>query len=501
MSKSLANMLFPNINKAPEDYLKLYPPRKKPAFRIAPSPTGHLHIGTLAMAFVNRRLADAHDGIFYLRIEDTDKKREMDGGVDLIVRGFEQFGIKFDEGIHLGGKYAPYKQSERVEIYHTFAKSLVERGRAFPCFCSAGDLDKSREEQTANKETPGYRGKYAKCLSLDLKTIEENIKNGREWCLRFRSDAKEGDRVKWHDQIRGSMSLPAQENHFIIVKSDGIPPYNFAHVLDDTLMRTSHVVRGEEWLPSTAEHIQIQQALFGDKPSWTYAHFPVIGVEEDGKRRKISKRKDAFALADFFQELGYPADAIKEYVLTLFNTDFEMWRIANPDKHFTEFEFRFEKIGKNSPLFDMHKLDHISRNVIARMTNKEIQTAVKSFGINDERVLSALAIDRETDKPRKDLTKFSEIPELFGYLFKHASVTLTDTEKTMTQKYLETYRQHPTREAWFTAIKELCTAQNFKVRDATQAIRKALTGRENTPDLYQIELILGESEVKRRLLK
>ena len=463
MSKELSNLLFPHVG-APPKLVR----RKTPAFRIAPSPTGSLHLGSIAMGFVNRLLADAHKGVFFLRIEDTDKKREVEGGVEALIAGFEKFGIKFDE---FAGK-----QSERLELYHAFAKQLVEKGHAYPCFCDP---------------TPGYKGEG--CSNISLEQVKKNLDNNKSWCLRFRSTAKEDERIHWDDLIRGKMSLPAQENHFVLLKSDGIPPYNFAHVVDDTTMGTTHVVRGEEWLPSTAEHIQIHRALFGTALNYEYAHLPVITVLDEGNKRKLSKRKDKFALGDWFLEQGYPVASVKEYILTLFNTDYEMWRIANPSLPFSDFEFKFERIGNNSPLFDMQKLEYISREVISRMTKREIHQAVVNFGITEEKILQALEIDRETEKPRKDIAKWSEIPEMFNYMITAPKIVLSEDERAMLKQYK--YKTHPTREEWFADIK----SYGFKVRDFTQAIRKALTGRENTPDLFAIKNILGEAEVTARL--
>ncbi|MCL2586694.1 MAG: glutamate--tRNA ligase [Firmicutes bacterium] len=476
--KDLAELLFPNAGVPPSL------PAKRIAFRIAPSPTGSLHIGSLAMAFVNRLLADAHKGVFFLRIEDTDKKREVEGGTENLMRGFDQFGIKFDE---FAGK-----QSERTEIYHAFAKQLVGQGHAYPCFCTPEDLEKSREEQIAKKETPGYKHEYAVCRGLGLDDTKQKLSSGMKWCLRFMSDVTQA-RVSWQDLIRGEMSLPYQENNFVILKKDGIPPYNFAHVVDDTMMSTSHVVRGEEWLPSTAEHIQLHRALFSDEPSWHYAHFPVTCVQENGNKRKISKRKDVFAATDWFIAQGYPVASIKEYILTLFNTNYEMWRIANPTNPYTEFDFKFENIGTNSPLFDLQKLDYLSREVISRMTKSEIRELVTEFGITDDKILLALEIDRETQKPRKDIAKWSEVPEMFDYL-----VTAPKTGKNPIVKvYLDNYKTFSIREEWFAWVKSLCI--EIKVKDLTQAVRVSITGRESTPDLWEIQNILGEDEVKTRL--
>jgi len=470
VSKELAQLIFPKIDKTPECYLEKFPPRRTPALRIAPSPTGNLHIGTIATALVNQLLAKSMGGIFYLRIEDTDKKREVEGSVDGIINGFAKFGIEFDE---FAGK-----QSERTEIYHTFAKDLVARGHAYPCFCEGGQ---------------NYRGVI--CSNLTHGDIKTKIENGEPWCLRFNSGNIAGQRITWNDLVRGEMSLPAQENHFVILKSDGIPPYNFAHVVDDTLMRTSHVIRGEEWLPSTAEHIQIHAALFGRAPAWHYAHTSALCVidEESGTKRKISKRKDTFAAADWFLAAGYPMDGIYEYIMTLYFPSFEKWRIENPLLPHTDFAVDFSKLGNQSLLFDFPKFEHICKNIIARMTKSEIREHVTKFGITNEKILQALEIDREGEKPRKDIAKLGEIPELFDYLITPPKSSLSPEEKSMIAQY--TYKSFQTREEWFDDIK----SYPFKPKDLTQAIRRVLTGRDNTPDLFAIKQILGTDEVKVRL--
>jgi len=520
MTKELANLLFPNITMTPEDYLKLYPARNTPALRLAPSPTGYLHIGGLAMALACRMLADQMGGISYLRIEDTDQKREVKGATEKLVGDLSNFNIIFDEGFdgkkHIG-KYAPYRQSERTAIYHSFAKLLIELGRAYPCFCTSEQLEKTREIQTKNKENPGYHGKYIICKKLSLDQVKKNLDKKIPWVLRFDPQSKEGDRIIWLDNIKGSSSLPAILNNPVIIKSNGVPPYNFAHVVDDLLMRTSHVLRGEEWLPSTAEHIQILDAFcFDEKDSlaWKYAHAPVICIEDSCKKRKLSKRKDKFAMAETFIELGYPKEAVIEYLLTLYNTDFEKWRIAYPDKPISEFNFRFEKIGKNSPMFDIQKLNYISREIIAKKTNAQISKDVGVYFGNKvsktdlEKIKKVLSIDRETPKPRKDLEKYSDILTEYDYLFTKPKVSLSRKEQIILDSYKKTYDKNHTREQWFENIKSLCEllgyASNMKdykqspekykgnIADVTQAIRKAVTGRENTPDLYQILQILWE---------
>ena len=535
MGKELAELLFPGINKTVEGYLKMYTKRQTNAFRYAPSPTGFLHIGGLGMTYVNSMLAKKNNGILFLRIEDTDQKREVSGAVREQVEGLASFGIKFDEGFDGGkhfGNYAPYRQSERSEIYHTFAKRLVELGSAYPCFCTDVELDNMRKTQTQNKQPIGYWGDFAVCKDLTLRDVKKRLERGEQWCLRFNPEkTMHGPRVEWHDLVRGKMSLPSIINHVVIVKKEGLPPYNFAHVVDDTLMRTSHILRGEEWLSSTAEHIQIARAFaLTDIGGYSYAHLPTITIMDGESKRKLSKRKDKEAAVAHFLEKGYPREAILEYLLTLYNTDFEMWRIANPGACVSEFNFRLEKIGSNSPLFDLAKLNDISRNIIAGKTKAQISKEVadyfatrkdkesKCIRENMNALHAILAVDRETPKPRKDLARFSDIYGEYEYLFRRVVVGSRDLSRDMRsliEQIVATYSASDERDVWWNKIKELCEKHNFagnmkdfkanpsiykgNIGEATQALRRLLTGRENTPDLYVIMKILGKDEIRARL--
>lgn len=413
---------------------------KIPVFRIAPSPTGEMHIGTLGMALCDYMLARTLGGKCLLRIEDTDQKREVKGAAQRIIESFKKFGIHFDNEDN------PVVQSARGEIYKKYAEELISKNLAYN-------------------------------------------DNG---AIRFRAPAKTV--TKWKDLVKGEMTLPSLERDPVIIKSNGLPPYNLAATVDDYLMGVTHVLRGEEWLVSTAEHIQIREAVFGKDANWQYAHLPVISIEENGKKRKLSKRKDKEALVEHFLEAGYPTDAIIEYLLTLYNTDFEIWRIKNPDVPWRDFKFRFEKIGSNSPIFDIQKLDYISKNIIAKMTCAQINAEVKAFfnkkDINLEKVYKILAIDRETPKPRKDIAKYSDIPVLYDYLFKSPNQA-----NEISKSYAKIYNHADSKDEWFARIK----ASTTDVREYTKQIRLAMTGKENTPDLYAIMQILGEAEVIKRL--
>ncbi|MCL2570411.1 MAG: glutamate--tRNA ligase [Firmicutes bacterium] len=525
MNQKIADLIFPSAK--PTDYwTQKYPVRKTNAFRYAPSPTGYLHVGGLGMALACRFLATNNKGILFLRVEDTDQKREIEGATELLVAALDEFGITFDEGFDgkkNKGKYAPYRQSDRTEIYQAFAKKLLIDGNAYPCFCSAEDITKIREEQAGKKQEIGYHGKYARCAGLSVEEIEKLVKDKKEFVIRFNPDkTREVERIEWNDDIRGKMSLPAINNHPVIIKSNGLPPYNFAHVVDDFLMGTSHVLRGEEWLPSTAEHIQIAEATLG-AITWSYGHMPVITIMDDGGKRKLSKRKDKCALADNLLQEGYPKQAVIEYLLTLYNGDFEKWRLQNPDAGYTQFNFRFEKIGTNNPLFDIKKLEHISREIISKKTKKQINDAVTEYlakynpqsrGVM-EKIFGILAIDRESPKPRKDIAKYSEILTEYDYMITRPNISVDRGQQTIALEFLQTFNIKDDRETWFEKIKvvakKLGYADNMKdyknnpaaykgsIGDVTQSIRLMVTGKPNTPDLYEIMKVLGNDEVRTRL--
>jgi glutamyl-tRNA synthetase len=477
----LANLLFPNITKTPKEVLKTKW-SKHPAFRIAPSPTGQLHIGSVGMALCDYMLAKTQHGKCYIRIEDTDQKREVENAAEKTIETFGNYGITFDNADDI-----PF-QSKRTEIYHVFAKDLVVRGLAFPCFCTEGDLSKMRGDQEARKLVTGYYGEFAKCKTLSYDDVEKKIKKGEKWTLRVILPTAT-ERITWDDKVRGHMSLPAVTNCPVIVKSNGIPPYNLAAAVDDTLMGVTNVLRGEEWIASTAEHLQLYSAL--NLPAPEFAHLPVICILDNGNKRKLSKRKDRESIAQLFLDDGYPREAVLEYLLTILNTDYEIWRTANPKAHFTDFHFRFEKIGSNSPLFDWDKLNDISKNLIANMSQKEVEKRTRDFFgdkiTEDEykNVFALLAIDRGTDRPRKDIAKFGEIKTEFDYLFKPLKIT------PLLKRYAELLKTIKDKDVWFANVKTRAVEFGFKnVREFTQALRVELTGRERSTDLYTISKIL-----------
>ena len=371
----LAELLFPDITKGIEYYEEKYPKRQLPegakVTRFAPSPTGFLHIGGLFAAFIAERTAHSKDGVFYLRIEDTDKKREVENGVRGIVEGLEDFGIEFDEGMTgeetETGNYGPYTQSKRREIYRTYCKELVRRGLAYPCFCTAQELGKMRDEQEAAKLTPGYYGEFAKCRELSFDEIKNNIENGKEFVVRLKSPGSPDKRISFEDGIKGRIEMPENINDIVLLKTDGIPTYHFAHAIDDHLMGTTDVIRGDEWISSAPIHLQLFEVLNFKKPK--YAHIsPIMKEDEEtGGKRKLSKRKDPEAAVGFYHEVGYPKEAVLEYLLTIANSNYEQWRTENPEKDRKSFDFSLKNMSKAGALFDLKKLTDISKTYIATM--------------------------------------------------------------------------------------------------------------------------------------
>jgi glutamyl-tRNA synthetase len=523
---ALAELLFPDVKNTPDYYFQKYPKRTAPAYRIAPSPTGYVHIGTVGLVVVNSYLAKQSGGVFYLRIEDTDDKRFVGDAVANMKSTFEDFNIKFDEGAFNGGKYGPYVQSERIEIYHTFAKWLVGQGRAYPCFCAERELTEIRERQEANKEKTGYYGAYAKCRALSFDEVKQRIAGGGKWVLRADfSQWTEQDRISWTDGAKGEMSLPCEINDPIILKSNGVPPYNLAHVVDDTLMGTTAVVRGEEWLVSAAQHIQLFDLL--ELPRLWYIHTPTISIEDNGKKRKLSKRKDREALAMNLLADGYPAGAVLEYLLTIYNTDFELWRLANPDKNIADFDFKVEKIGSNNPLFDIPKLNDISKNVLSKKSCGQITAEFdgwfakfRPFDLNENeiaRVRQMLCVERGIERPRKDLVKFGDIPALYDYMLDGftAGRNWTEDERLILTEYGNNYNDvNDEKTVWFEKIKQMAQRygyavdkKDYKVQpdrykgtvaDFVQIIRAAITGKDSAPDLWSVCKILGKEIVRRR---
>ena len=538
--KELAQLLFPNITKAPQDFEEMYPPRALKdgarVTRFAPSPTGFLHFGNLFTCMVSYKTAKTTDGVFYVRVEDTDQKRKVEGAIDVMLKGLSVYGINADEGV-VGdekeiGNYGPYYQSARVEIYQTYAKALVEQGLAYPCFCSAEELDEIRTAQE-NESIKGYWGKWAKCRDLSFEQIKANIDAGMSWTLRLKSPGELDKKCYFDDMIKGKIEMPENVQDVVLLKSDGIPTYHFAHAVDDHLMRTTHVVRGDEWISSVPIHLQLFKVL-GFKPP-KYAHVSPIMKEENGGKRKLSKRKDPEAAVTYYAEEGYPQESVNEYMMTLANSNFEDWRRMNKTEPIEKFPFNLKKMSVSGALFDIVKLTDVSKNVISLMPAdkvfelsyawaKEYQPQLAELFAQDEAKATAiLNIDREGKKPRKDIAKWSDVLDYVSYMYDETFVPNYELNGNATpalavkviEEYIKVVNLDDDKDAWFGRMKDICplvgctpNVKEYKaepekfeghVGDVSTIIRVALTGRTNTPDLFAITALLGEDTVKARL--
>ncbi len=545
MSKELAELMFPNIDKTPDYYEKLYPKRNLPegavVTRFAPSPTGFIHVGSLFGANLDRRFATQNNGICYLRIEDTDGKREVEDGINLIINGLKVFGIEFDEGPIDGktkGDYGPYIQSERKEIYQTYAKDLVEKGLAYPCFCSAEELNQIRERQEKLKIVPGYYGEFANCRKLSEAQMIERVKNGDPFIVRLKSMGSTSKKIRFKDMIRGIIEFPENVQDVVIIKSDGLPTYHFAHAVDDHLMRTTHVVRGEEWLPSVPIHVELFKTLGFEMPE--FIHTPTIMKEDGGSKRKISKRKDPEAAASYYKENGIPKEAVIDYLMNILNSNFEEWRKNNPHGDLKEFKIDLNKISSSGALFDLVKLADVSKNTIATFTAEKVyedglewaeefdKDLAELMKKHKEFTINILNIERTGTKIRKDIAKWSELRENLEYLYDEVFFTkehedewqnITDKEeiKKIITEYLNVYDENDDKDTWFNKVKDVAekfgyarevkeykkNPENYKghVGDISTVIRVALTGRRNTPDLYEILKNLGKERIEKRFAR
>lgn len=542
-NKELADLMYPNVTKTIADYEAMYPERNLPegavVSRFAPSPTGFVHMGSLMSSFVERFVPKTTGGVFYLRIEDTDDKREVENGVEGIINDLDNFGITRDEGvIALGkeeGNYGPYIQSQRIEIYHTFAKWMVENDYAYPCFCSAEELDIMRKKQEAKKGRLGYFGGWAKCRDLSNDERAERIKNGEPWVLRIKSRGLETRKCVVNDLVRGKIEFPENDIDHVLIKENGIPVYHFAHLVDDHLMRTTHVLRGEEWLPSTPLHTELFKMFGFNQPK--YGHLGLLmKIDEDGTRRKLSKRKDPEAAVSFYHEQGIPLDAVYKYLLTIANSNFESWLDANPDASIYDFKFDFKKMSASGSLFDVEKMFNIAKNHISRMKASDVYDAVlsyyKEFDVdfanlmesNKDYMTAILNIEREQKKPRKDYACWSDVKPQVWYMFDELynpenyewmNITDMDEIKNILNTYIEVYSEDDDKDTWFYKIKEVSEklgyAGNMKeykenpdafkgnVADVSTVIRVALTSKSQTPDLYEIMKLLGKTRIINRI--
>ena len=538
----LAEILFPHITKTPEDILAQYPARALPegakVTRMGPSPTGFMHLGNLYGALVDERLAHQSGGVFYLRIEDTDKKREVAGGVQTIIDAFTSFGLPFDEGATLAGDkgvYGPYRQSQRAEIYQTFVKSLVQRGLAYPCFATEEDLAAMRAQQEAAKENFGYYGKYAVWRDRPMEDIEAELAKGTPYVVRFRSEGSIEHKLRHDDLVKGKMEVTENDQDVVILKSDGIPTYHFAHVVDDHLMGTTVVVRGEEWLATLPVHLQLFHAMGWKPPKYAHTAQLMKIDEETGSKRKLSKRKDPELALTFYKQQGYPAPSVLEYLMTLLNSNFEEWRRANPDKPMQDFPFSTKKMSGSGALFDIDKLKDVSKNVISRMTAEAVYDAVAAWSAENDPAFHALftrdpaysqaiiAIGRGGRKPRKDLALWSDVKPYMDFMFDElfapdytlpAHVSAADAKAILTA-FDAQFDPNDTPDGFFEKMKAIASAHGFAaetkaykqnpdaykghVGDVSMVVRIAVTGRQNAPDMQTVMSILGADRVHDRL--
>lgn len=543
--KELADLIFPDV-KDKEYYEEKYPRRELPegamVLRVAPSPTGNVHIGTIYQALINKIAAKRSRGVFYARIEDTDQKREIEGGIKQIIDALNDFDVSPDEGMvseeEWNGNYGPYKQSLRKEIYQSYAKFLLEQGKAYPCFCSQEELNEIRAKQEAAKIRPGYYGAWAKYRNLTVQDAIDKIKNGEPYIIRFKSQGREDKKIKHKDVIKGNIEFPENDQDIVIIKADGLPTYHFAHAIDDHLMGTTHVTRGDEWLSSVPLHLQLFYELGFRAPK--YAHTPTLLKNDNGNKRKISKRKDPEAAASYYIEEGIPADAVKEYLLNIANSSFENWRRANPDKDIYDFDFHLNKMSVSGALFDMVKLLDVSKIVISKMSAEEVyektyawaekyDEELKDILKDKEYSLKVLGIERGNKKPRKDIAKWSDVKGNIIYMYdekymnsniEYPYQVINDKSDidTILKLYLENYyNENDDKQTWFDKIKELAGSlgyasevKEFKanpgmykahVGDVSTVLRVALTGRTNTPDMYEIMQVLGKESIINRFEK
>ncbi len=540
-NKELADLIFPDV-KDVAFYEEKYKARELPegaiVTRFAPSPTGFVHIGGLYQAEIARKLADQTKGVFFVRIEDTDQKREIENGVEQIIDALRDYDLMPDETIIDGkdvGNYGPYQQSKRKDIYKAYAKSLIEKGFAYPCFCTPETLNSIREDQEKAKERTGYYGKWTKCRNMPIDMAAEKIKNGESCIIRLKSPGNPDKKIKHKDVIKGNVDMPENDQDIVIIKSDGLPTYHFAHAVDDHLMGTTHVIRGDEWLPSVPLHLQLFYVLGFKAPK--YAHIaPMMKVDGDAKR-KLSKRKDPEAAVSYYTEEGIPKQAVKEYLMNIANSNFEIWRKQNPDKAIEEFDLQLNKMGVSGALFDMIKMLDVAKNVISKYSAEEVYDESYNWAENfdpelkemlddKEYALKVLGIERGNVKPRKDIAKWSDVKNAIYYMydnkfdkngeFEYQKINDKDEIEKIVKEYFDKYYdEKDDKDTWFAKMKDLAESfgyarevkefkanpDNFKghVGDISTVIRVKITGRCNTPDLYEILKVLGKERIMKRV--
>lgn len=536
--KELADLIFPEAKEV-SYYEEKYPERDLPegaqVVRVAPSPTGFIHVGGIFQGLIAKKIAQQTGGVFFVRIEDTDQKRKIENGNEEILNAYKDYDLYPDETVGKGN-YGPYVQSERKEIYQAYAKKLLEEGNAYPCFCSPEELSNIRENQTKAQERTGYYGKWAKCRNMPVDMAYEKIKNGDPYIIRLKSPGNPEKKIKIKDVIKGGVDMPENDQDIVIIKSDGLPTYHFAHAVDDHLMHTTLVTRSDEWLSSVPLHIQLFRILGFKVPK--FAHTAPLEKTEDGARRKLSKRKDPEAAVSYYTEVGIPKEALKEYLMNIANSNFEIWRKQNPDKDMMkDFEFHLNKMGVSGALFDMVKLLDVAKGVISKFTAQEVydfsyawaekfDSELKEMLDNKEYSLKVLGIERGNVKPRKDIAKWSDVKNIIYYMYPEKFANNTEFEyqkisdeneiKKIVAEYVNNYFDiNDDKQTWFNKMKDLAEKLGYArevkeykanpemykghVGDISTVIRVTLTGRANTPDLYEIIEVLGEKEVKDRL--
>ena len=537
--QALAELLFPNVTDTPDSLEERFPCRTLPegavVTRMAPSPTGFVHLGNLVQGLTAERMAHQSEGVLFLRVEDTDAKREVAGAVEVLIDTLKHYGIQFDEGATMdgdNGNYGPYRQRQRAVIYHVYAKKLISEGLAYPCFCTEADLAAMREQQEANKETTGYYGKYAMWRDRSLEDIQAQLDAGNPWVLRFRSTGSIENQFKFDDLVKGKLTITENDVDHVLLKSDGIPTYHFAHAVDDHLMRTTHVVRGDEWLPTLPFHIQLFKALGFKLPK--YVHIGPLMKMDGTSKRKLSKRKDPELALTFYKGEGFPVEAVYEYIMTLLNSNYEDWRRANPTADPTEFKFSPKKLNPAGNLFDYAKLTDVSKNEIAKMDAPKVYTLLTQWAkefdpdfaeklkSNPEFATSILAIGRGGKKPRKDLATWKEAKPYMGFFYddyleiptfdaKFDNAVIVDVLK----RFVETFDIRDDSAVWFDKVKAITEAIGFTadmkaykadpaafpgtVADVSTFIRQAVTGKTNSPDLYTVMQILGYDRTIQRI--
>ena len=539
--QALANLLYPNVTETPEEVEARFPARNNPEgaviTRMAPSPTGFVHLGNLVQGLTSERMAHQSEGVLFLRVEDTDAKREVPGAVEVLLNTLKHYGINFDEGATVdgdSGNYGPYHQRQRASIYHVFAKKLVSEGHAYPCFCTEEELAAMRQLQEANKENTGYYGKYAMWRDRSLEEIQEKLNQGASWVLRFRSTGSIENQFKFDDLVKGKLTITENDVDHVLLKSDGIPTYHFAHAVDDHLMHTTHVVRGDEWLPSLPFHIQLFKTLGFKLPK--YVHIGPLMKMDGNSKRKLSKRKDPELALTFYKAEGFPVEAVLEYLMTLLNSNYEDWRRANPTAPMGEFKFSPKKLNPAGNLFDYAKLTDVSKNEIAKMDAEKVYTLLTEWAeefdpdfaaklaADKDFAVSILAIGRGGKKPRKDISTWKEAKPYMGFFYDEYLEKPVFDEKfgkdviiSVLEKFIDRYDYADDSALWFEKVKAITeeigftsdmkaykadpTAYPGTVADVSTFVRQAVTGKTNAPDLHTVMQILGKDRSLERIAK